>query len=437
MRGLDEGRARLGCGSLAGELLPRGVKVFRGIPYAAPPVGPRRWAPPEGAPAWQGIRSALSFGSPAPQSPRDGDPRLSEDCLYLNVWTPAASSSEALPVLFWIHGGSFTIGSGSEALYDCAALAETGIVAVTVNYRLGALGFLAHPELSAASPNLSSGNYGLRDQLAALAWVRDNIAAFGGDPGAITVGGQSAGALSVCALLASPAAASLFARAIVMSGPPQGLEEYFQSRKEGEAAGERFMAASGAGNIAELRARPLEALVGSEAWNSFEARITVDGRLLPEHPAEAIAAGRLNPASVLAGCTSLEFSGGSSAEADAKALAMLAGTAAIAEAAAKLGQAAYLYRFARLSRGERGERYGAAHGADLPYLFRFANKGALAPTDDRTWTPEDYEFSDLLAAYWSNFIKRGDPNGGDLPPWPRRSAEEDRLMELGDGTGSA
>lgn len=468
-------------GWLDGKLLANGVGVFRGIPFAAPPVGNLRWRPPIAPNEWRGVRKAVAFGPEAVQeadpirvSPR-GDAMIvrSEDCLYLNVWTPAQTPHAALPVFVWIHGGSFTSGAGSHFLYDGAALAEKGVVVVTVNYRLGIFGFLAHSELSAESESNSSGNYGLLDQIQAVRWVGENIAAFGGAPGKITVGGQSAGALSVSALVASPLARGLFRRATMQSGPPFGFSGYYSQRHDAESEGARFMKAAGVKNLAALRAIAAWDLFELSRAFQYKSRITIDGRVLSDNPGNILRAGKHNRADLLLGTTSHEFSAAYSPEkglsgieyrAKARSLfgsaadkmmqrypagdpAMTASAAirmeadqlcAAARLAAKLtsnnGNRAYLYYFTRVPPGVNARTrdfYGAAHAAELPYLFRLINKGAVFPWDDRPWGAEDYRYSEILMSYWVNFMKNGDPNGPNLTQWPQYGGADQRILEFG------
>jgi mono/diheme cytochrome c family protein len=271
------------------------MRVFRGVPYAAPPVGPLRWAAPVPAASWTGVRPAIDFGANCPQTIVEerrpwtyefmAHGAVSEDCLFLNVWTSAATGEARRPVFVYLHGGGFNEGSGAVPVYDGEGLARKGLVVVTVNYRLGSLGFLAHPELTAASGGKASGNYALLDQIAALQWIRDNIAAFGGDPGRVTLAGQSAGGISVLALMASPLAKGLFHRAIVESaigGAPD------RSLAEAEADGVRFVAAKGAASLAELRATPAGEVARREG---FAFRPITDGYVLPTGLDAALAAG--------------------------------------------------------------------------------------------------------------------------------------------------
>jgi para-nitrobenzyl esterase len=263
-----------------------GVRVYKGIPYAAPPIGPLRWRPPEQAAAWTGVWPTHAFGAHSVQGVVWDDIDLSgaatsEDCLHLNVWTPAAPDTEAhLPVMVWIHGGGFIVGSGAEARYDGARLAARGIVVVTVNHRLNALGFLAHPQLTAESEHHSSGAYGFLDLVAALQWVKNNIGAFGGDPGKVTIAGESAGSHATSALMASPLAKGLFARVIGESGamfaaPSRALA----TLEEAEAAGVDFMRKLGARSLAEMRALPADAILAASPGLGF--RPIIDGWFLP------------------------------------------------------------------------------------------------------------------------------------------------------------
>jgi para-nitrobenzyl esterase len=445
MGDLDEARARIGPQVLQGERLAGGIKVFRGIPYAAPPLGALRWEAPRPAPLVPGRRPATSFGPAAYQPPGPGIGEVGEDCLHLNVWTPASSPEEGLAVLVWIHGGALLLGAGSEPLYDGANLASRGIVVVTFNYRLGPFGFLSFPRAAgagargaASAVHAPAANCGLLDMVEALEWVRSHIASFGGDPGRVTLGGQSAGALSIASLIASGRIDGLCRRAILQSGPPYGLAEYFQGRTEAEAQGARILGASGL-DLAALRALAAGEFAALAEAAGFEARIAVDGGLLEEFPGDALSAKGLDGLDLLVGACSVEFADeipeeglepddyrrlawrryGRAApellsryppdfprETGRAAIALrsdliLAGSASLAEAAMKGGRA-YLYSF---SRGPRG----ANHGAELPYLFGLEGRGGLRPYDPRPWEEEDRAFSSLMAARWASFVKGGDP----------------------------
>ncbi|HMQ20460.1 MAG TPA: carboxylesterase family protein, partial [Sphingopyxis sp.] len=276
-------------GSVRGVEERGGLRVFKGIPYAVPPVGERRWRAPEPLPAWEGVREAAKFGAacvqPKPRGPSIYGwdlPAMSEDCLSLNIWTPSGAAKA--PVFVWIHGGALTTGSGGDPIYDGGALAKRGLVVVSINYRLGALGYLAHPELSAESPDGLSGNYGLLDQIAALDWVKANIAAFGGDPDNVTIAGESAGALSVMALMAAPDARGLFHKAIAQSAymvSAQALRETQHGIVPAEEQGRDLAAKIGATDLAALRAMDASTIAERTATTGFFPFITIDGKVLP------------------------------------------------------------------------------------------------------------------------------------------------------------
>ena len=283
-----------------------GVRAYKGIPYAAPPVARLRWRPPQPVPPWTGVRPVAAFGPNSLQGVvfDDIDPRpagVSEDCLYLNVWTPAAPDDGArLPTMVWIHGGGFVVGSGAEPRYDGAHLAARGILVVTLNHRLNALGFLAHPELTQESEHRASGNYGMLDLVAALGWVKRNIAAFGGDPGKVTIAGKSAGSEAASALMASPLAKGLIARVIGESGAMFASPSRAPAPlPTAEVAGLDFMRKVGAKTLAELRAAPAEAILAAAPGLGY--RPIVDGWFLPRPPAEIFAAGEQSDAPLMAG----------------------------------------------------------------------------------------------------------------------------------------
>ncbi len=437
-----------------------GVRVFRGIPFAAPPVGPLRWRPPQPPIPWTGIRPVDAFGANAMQSIVYGDidpyePGVSEDCLYLNIWTPADERDERLPVLFWIHGGGFVAGHGAEPRYDGARLASRGIVVVTSNHRLGAFGFLAHPALSAESPQGASGNYGLLDQIAALAWVKRNVAAFGGDPERVTVAGQSAGSISVSALMASPLARGLFQRAIGESGALFSALPKIpdRSRAGAERYGVQFAEALGARSLADLRALPAETIVAATPAD-HTLWPNIDGYVLPESPADIFAKGGQNDVTLLAGWNrdegfGFDITGGTApfaevvrqrfgpraegilrlypaADPDQAAqsardfsgdLVIIQPTWAWIEAQAKTGRAPiYRYRFDRAPltpEGWFGQRpsakAGAFHSAEIVYVFDNLDAFAWHYRDD------DRKTAAAVSAYWVNFVRTGDPNGAGLP----------------------
>jgi para-nitrobenzyl esterase len=458
-----------------------GVRTFKGIPYAAAPVGEGRWRAPAPVAPWDGVRMADRFGASCVQAqPGSRLPwteefmtqgPVSEDCLFLNVWTPAAAATERLPVMVYIYGGGFNEGSSSVAVYDGAPLASRGIVVVTINYRTGPLGFLVHPALSAESEQKVSGNYGLLDQIAALRWVRRNIAAFGGDPAAVTVFGQSAGAISVADLMRSPLATGLFARAIAQSGPGL-LGRTALSRgltlQQREQAGVAFGEARSATTAAALRALPATDFIAP----ALAARGAVppngpvrDGYVVPldgpaggsmsEVPvmvgftADDIGVGGFGPASeVSAAAYEADARKTHGAEADAYLALYPAKTDAEvpsmrkaagrdrarvtmdawAAAQRTVSPRVYTYYFDRVLPWPAHPEFGAFHTSEVPYIF-----GTL-PRLARPWVPVDRSVSDAMGAYWTNFAKTGDPNGRGLARWP---AHDDThvTMRLGERMG--
>ena len=474
-------------GTLEGEPVAGddGVLVFRGVPYAEPPVGGNRWRAPVAKASWEGPRSAATFGpacwqrlTPESSIYTRGELDRDEDCLYLNIWTAAEQASEARPVMVWFHGGGHTGGWSSARIFDGTALAQKGVVLVTINYRLGPFGFLAHPALTAESPHAASGNYGLLDKVAALEWVRDNIAAFGGDPGNVTIFGQSAGSWSVCYLMASPLAAGLFHKAIGHSGGcfRGGRPDLPAAHEAGlAAAAEVGVAGDGAEALAALRALDAEAVLDSDLGSGA----IVDGWFMPR-PAEAtFAAGEHNDVPVIVGAlanegTTLYANMPERTEAELAALlreqygdhaeALLAaydpevekstrwGAQAIqadrsfvwemrtwARAVEAGGNNAYLYFFSqappvfRIYVPERAaidmpdgpDGYGAYHSGDLAYAF---GNTQLVGID---WTEWDHEISRAMTQYWVNFARTGDPNGDRLATWPRYEAAVDEWLEFG------
>jgi para-nitrobenzyl esterase len=451
-------------GPVSGTVEADGLRVYKGIPYAAPPVGPRRWQPPQPAPVWTEVKQATAFGAQCMQRRVFADmvfraSGMSEDCLFLNVWTPAKTGRERLPVLVYFYGGGFGAGDGSEPRYDGAFMARKGIVALTVNYRLGVFGFLAHPELTKESPRHASGDYGLLDQAAALAWVRDNIAAFGGDPRHVTIAGESAGSISVSALMASPLSRGLIAGAIGESGA--AINPTFEPvpLAEAEKTGTVFAGAARADSLAALRAMPADAVL---AVQGPRFPIAIDGYFLPKSVADIFRAGEQAHVPLLAGWNSQE-SGAAGVlgrgveptpegyakgvkeafpERGAEILKLYPGTtpdevtaAATALASDRFiafstwkwldlhaqtgGRAAYRYFYSRPrpamnpAKGNEGPARGAAHSAEIEYAL-----GNLPGNDVYAWTDDDRKVSDTMSAYFANFVKNGDPNGGKLPKWP-------------------
>jgi len=456
---------RIATGLLEGLTAPGGVREFRGIPFAAPPVGPLRWKPPQPPAPWKGVRAADRFGPRCMQLPIFSDmvfrsDGMSEDCLYLNVWAPPRAAGRRLPVLVYFFGGGFVGGDGSELRYDGESLARRGIVVVTLNYRLGVFGFLAHPELTAESPRHASGDYGLLDQAAALRWVRRNIASFGGNPRHVTIAGESAGSISVCAQMASPLSRGLIAGAIGESGGMIRPTFAPVPLAEGERRGVAFADSARAGSLAALRALPAESLLAASGRPGIGwLPATVDGYFLPEAPADVFAAGAQARVPLLVGWNSQEADwhallrgADSTPRSYAAALDRLFGAQApeaerlfpgatpqqVMESGTLLAGATFIaystWKWAELQRhgGQAVYRYyythprpapkvpgpipppaGAVHSAEIEYAL-----GNLATNRVYAWTADDDSVSAAMEAYFANFVRTGDPNGGRLPRWP-------------------
>ncbi len=448
------------------------VVAYKGIPFAAPPVGDRRWRAPQPVGPWSGVRPATTFAPACLQNgvsmPGEAPPRTSEDCLYLNVWRPTANPSAELPVLVWIYGGGYTNGSASMPLYSGDRLARRGIVVVTIAYRLGAFGFLAHPELSAETAEKSSGNFGFRDQIAALQWVQRNIGAFGGDPGRVTIAGQSAGAMSVNILMASPLAKGLFHRAIGQSGgffePVQIAPQYLLANAEKD--GVSFATSLGASSIAALRRLAPEVVLKANAGRISHP--VIDHNVLPQTPFEVFSQHHQASVPLLAGVNAEEARSLSDISkvraatfaADiAKTLGPLpppliaaypfktddeARTARVAfetdlrfgwdmwtwaRLHAASGAPVFSYRFAQRPPFPQASPYagwGSAHFAELWYMFDHLDQ---APWQ---WRADDRRAAELMSAYWVNFIKTGSPNGANLPAWPTFAGPTGPLLVLTD-----
>ena len=464
LRAAIEGPLRVESGVLTGTTdLSSGVSAYKGIPFAAPPVGALRWRAPEPPAKWEGVRQATKFSAVCMQTPyAEGSPYrtqaepLSEDCLYLNIWTAAHSAAERRPVMVWIYGGALTRGSASLPPYNGAELAKKGVVLVSFNYRLGVFGFFAHPELTAESAHHSSGNYGFLDQIAALQWVQRNIAQFGGDPNRVTIFGESAGSWSVNLLVASPLAKGLFQRAIGESGanfaPMAKLADM-------EAGGLRAAKSLGADSLAALRTKPAEEILRANG----EAAANVDGWVLPAEVRAIFAAGKQNDVPILIGSNADEGTAFASRvstmaalEASARRYGDRAGAflklypadsdeqARAAQAAAirdqffgwemrtwarmqtKTGKSkTNLYYFGRVPPGPGSEFLGAYHSAEIVYAFHNLD------ITSRPWDEVDRKLGDVISSYWVTFAATGDPNGKGLPAWRVYSAQSERVMGLG------
>lgn len=496
----------LASGSLVG-MHQDSISVFEGIPFAAPPLGPLRWREPQPVGPWKGIRDATQPGHPCSQSlegvdtfiaplaatysvtylPQQLDP--SEDCLYLNVWSPQLQPAAHLPVMVWIHGGSNRVGSGAENGYDGSALASRGVVVVTINYRLGAMGFFAHPELTAESSHHSSGNYGILDQIAALHWVRQNISKFGGDPTNVTVFGESAGSIDATTLIISPLTTSLFRRVIAESGPAFGLspaQSLARMEGLGEAVGKQAGGKPGA-QLEALRKLPAAQLAQIEArliaseFKGYDPNAPiVDGWVLTHSPSSAFASGKLQQVDLLVGFNAREFSAfriGAAAAAkkspqppvkpgltetikatadiarplygdwtdlavasymakivmhgdpaiDQASNDILAACPSGAEAAltTSAGRHAYVYRFDRSVPGKGESTLGAFHSIEIPYVFGTFSARTF------NWLPftsTDQHLSQIVQSYWINFARSGNPNGPGLPQWQPWNSDKEPFL---------
>ena len=449
-----------------------GVASFRAIPYAAPPVGPLRWRAPQRAEAWQDERDATEVGAICIQPPANGDPGvgplpMSEDCLTLNVWTPEVRDDEPLPVMVWIHGGGLNNGSGTAALYDGSNLAKRGVVVVTVNYRLGRLGFFGHAALTAeAGGEEIVGNYGLADVIAALEWVRDNVAAFGGDPGNVTVFGESAGGVMVTRLMISEPARGLFHRAIVQSGLGRDEGTVTFRTVDGspslEDRGAAFAIAAGLpadASVEQLRALPAERLL-TPAPSFFGGDLMVldgydGGGLVGENVAPAFAGGLEAPVPLIIGANSAELwrikpsdlspygaieaamtpeersaflaAYGGQEGYDAHVLSDLVFNEParhLAQLHAANGHPTWLYRFDVVPESGSEPRGGAPHASERPYVFDNLQ------TVEQPMGERDARAATAMADYWTTFAARGDPNAPGRPVWPAFGAERDRLLEF-------
>lgn len=501
----------LASGALRGKL--RGnITVFEGIPFASPPVGPLRWRPPQPVANWTGMRDATKPSHPCIQPVEGTDTFIeplaatygvayvrqpvdpSEDCLYLNVWTAQLQPTAHLPVMVWVHGGSNRVGNGAESGYDGSSLSSHGVVVVTINYRLGAMGFFAHPELTAESPHHSSGNYGLLDQIAVLQWVQQNISQFGGDPANVTLFGESAGSIDATTLIASPLTTNLFRRVIAQSGPAFGLgpeQNLSQMQVLGAAVGKEAGGQPGA-QLEVLRKLPATQIAQIEGrlialqFKGYDPNASiVDGWVLPQSPARAFALGAIQRVDLLAGINARELSAfrvGAAAAAkkspqpvtkpgigeQVKLFAdkarplyggwtdlavatymgeiLVHGDAALdqasndilmacpigAEAAltTSAGNRAFIYRFDRSVPGKGESTLGAFHALEIPYVFGTFQSRGF------NWLPfnsTDQKLSQMVQTYWTNFAKSGDPNGPGLSRWVAWNSDQEPYISFSQG----
>jgi len=467
------------------------LKIFKGIPYAAPPIGERRFRHPEEPGCWRGVRRATQYAAASIQHvmaqedlPANvhGVPQwmmpsqYEEDCLYLNIWSPAKTPEDKLPVFIWIHGGGMVAGSGCEEVCDGTGFAaRKDVIVVTINYRLGFFGFFAHPELTAEAGG-TSGNYALYDMRAACKWVKENIAQFGGDPERITVAGQSGGAAGTGTLHASPLMKGLIQRVSIESGPIYWGFMQPQDRSVIENFGIEFMKHIGCESIADLRKM--------DAWELFDAYeaylgprgfgrgvgFCVDGEFIPKRYSDIMDSGEFNDFDVLIGSCSQEFpcvdpakftveeyyayleeafadnaenmkkwypaDTGVMAAKQASTIAsdiMLMGSIKLAEICHKYGRNAYVWLMSKENETQRGREAGSPHCAEMPYVFGRVDKGERNPFFDYHWVGADYDFMELIQGYWYDFCATGDPNGGGRPEW-KKYVESYNVCELCNNT---
>lgn len=449
-----------------------GVYAFKGVPYAAAPIGDRRWRAPQPAEPWQGVRDARGYAPHCaqPESAAAGFEQqpMSEDCLTVNIWSPTLDPGKSLPVMVWIHGGGYSIGSGNKSRSNSPALARDGVVLVTLNYRLSAFGFLVHPAFAATQPGEINGNYGLQDVVAALRWVQQNIAAFGGDPDNVTIFGESAGAGLVNSLLVMPDATGLFHKAISQSASVGLAPDPYPEKRAGflppaARIGEGFAKTVGvtddmddAATVAWLRSLSSEKILAAVSDRDRYTPV-IDGQLLPDQVATLLASGRFNAVPYITGGNSWEASlgrmigGGFSPEFSARLLTaqqkaeyypgladskledaifgdliILSGSAYVARQMQAAGQPVYRYYLSYMASERRGAQPGVAHEEDIAFVMQ------TLPTELTEISPGDAAMSRLISGYWAQFARSGDPNFAGAPIWPAYSADSDAVLELGD-----
>ncbi len=454
------------------------LKVFKGIPYAAPPVGERRFRAPEDPGAWRGVRDATRYSAASIQHVSDFMPDMArsqyeEDCLYLNVWTPAKAPDAKLPVFMWIHGGGLVAGSGVESVCEGTGFASRkDIVVVTINYRLGFFGFFVHPELTAENSGRGSGNYALLDMRKAAMWIKENIAAFGGDPDNVTIAGQSGGAAAVGTLLVSPMMAGLAKHVSIESGPI--FWGFMQPPKRGilEQRGVEFMKDAGCSSIAEMRRKDAWELndLADKAGFGHGFSFCIDGEFLPDDVTAMMERGEFNDFDVLMGNCSQEFSmsgpegmaidkymsyletnypdraadmkkwyPAQTPQQAAKQAAtissdiMLMGSIRVGQLCAQYGKKAFLWLAVKENENEEGAAFGCPHCAEMPFVFGRVDTGGRNPFAPYKWVKEDYAFMDLIQGYWYNFALTGDPNGKGLAKWDVYN-KDFTVIELGNDT---
>jgi len=457
------------------------IAMFRSIPFAAPPVGRLRWRPPQPVTPWDGVRDATVFGPSCPQTTAFFTPLpagMSEDCLTLNVWAPVAAQAN-VPVMVFVHGGAFMNGTSEAGLYDGATFARQGVVLVTANYRLGRFGFFAHPALTEEHPDEAKGNFAFMDQIAALEWVRDNIAEFGGDPGNVTIFGESSGARAMEAMLIAPAARRLFHKAIIQSTTHRLAPA--RPRHSAESIGVAFAESLGLpdADADALRAIPVDAVIGGLGQGNAQPTTfsgpMLDGTILTEPYEAAFAHGRIAAVPLIMGATDYETAVFNPAAQYDRLMADHAGSLDaivanyqkafpdeldaktrfgtdamfgepsrfMARAMATMGQPVFLYRFSYVAEQLRGRVGGALHASELPFTFDTLDK-IVESCASETWfeklyaagfatTDSDQAIADAMNGYWIDFAKTGDPNGAGRPRWASLTEDTNAMLEFGNG----